>query len=148
MGCDIHFIVAKYDPATGSVDTLHDPEECYRRENYSNEEAEQAWRLSRVGRRRNYRRFARLSGVRGDGPPPNGWPEWAQEKYSDDLASEDLHSHTHYPIREAARLFLETEYPDDDLGAMAQAAPVSMYFNVDPDRHDLDQIVVLICYDN
>lgn len=153
MGCDIHLVIAKYDPASGVVETIHDPEEIYHRDTYSNEEADAQWRLFRLARARNYRRFGRLSGVRGDGPSANGWPEWAHEKYAAYLSDLDLHSHTHYPIKRAAELWADTEYTDEegqryDAALVAVAAPIAMYFHVDPDRDDLDNIFVLISYDN
>ena len=139
MGCDIHLIIAKYDGT--KVETINDFE--------SGDEGtdwDAYWRKWRHTVGRNYPRFGMLSNVRREGPDPNGWPEWATDAFKWWL-NEDLHSLTHYPIREAAKIWAESAY-ESDLDAVAAVNPVAMYFDIDPERPDLDQLFVLIAYDN
>jgi hypothetical protein len=144
MGCDIHIVVVKKKGR--GCEILWDPGEFWRDENRSQAEYDEHWRKSRLAQSRNYERFAKLSGVRGDGPEANGWPDWASDHV--DMSDEDLHSHTHYPIRQAAKIFLATEHKDTDKAALAEINPIAMYFNINPDEHDLSKVYVLISYDN
>lgn len=146
MGCDIHLIVCKYDQ--GEVSEIRKGKievADYSHEDWLNHR--RPWSLA-LGR--NYERFAKLSGVRGQGPDPNDWPEWAQHMFADDYHDGDLHSHTCLPLKKAAKIFADTEYTGQDspIVGFAKANPVSMYFNVDLERPDLDKFLLLICYDN
>lgn len=105
--------------------------------------------------RRDYDRFARLSGVRGDGPRPNDWPDWARSEFHDDYADGDFHSHTHYPLLEAIPLFLgpvETMAGEDrgsDWLAVVRVNPLAMLFpHIDFERFRPEHCWLLICYDN
>ena len=73
MGCDIHVNIGKWDGEKA--------EELFCEESYWQQrhpdDTEDFWKKSRLMVGRNYHRFAALSGVRGEGPEPNGWPEWA-----------------------------------------------------------------------
>lgn len=145
MGCDIHVVVVKKKGS--GYEILWDPGEFWRTaEDRSMEDTDAHWKHTRLVHARNYERFAKLSGVRGEGPEANGWPDWVTGH--PDQTDPDLHSHTHYPIRTAAKIFKATEYHDGDKATMANVNPIAMYFNINPDEHDLSKVYVLISYDN
>lgn len=77
---------------------------------------------------RNYERFSRLAGVRGEGPAPRGVPSDVSEstKLHIDKWGSDGHSHSHIPLSEAARIFLET----DPTTEYEVKYPESYYFGV------------------
>ena len=60
-----------------------------------------------VARNRNYELFAKLAGVRGDGPEPKGLPDDASPLTLMKLSEEndDLHSHTWWMLEQALPLF-------------------------------------------
>lgn len=66
---------------------------------------------SSVALARNYPRFARLAGVRGEGPVPLGVPADASKTARAKIADwgRDGHHHSWLPLHDAAALFLETE---------------------------------------
>ena len=90
-------------------------------------------------RKRSYRRFAALAGVRGDGPTPNGLPD----DMSDSAAlhfeewKEDAHSCGHAPLADAAQIFLSADdastdtHPDN----FARQCPVAHYFEIDEEAY-------------
>lgn len=150
MGCDIHIIVA-YKEDGKDMEIIHDFDHWSKSGEDLSEDVIETWReewsKTRLTRGRNYARFAALSGVRGDGPPANNWPPWAQHlpEYTD----ADLHSHTHILVKEALPIWLETEYPDESNRALlAKVDPYWFYFRVDPEKWNLDNVWVLISYDN
>lgn len=118
MGCDIHGnIEKKVGDHWVMITPLH----------YGVHEA----------KKRAYRRFAALAGVRGDGPAPLGFPPDATE--STRLAREswgvDGHSDSFLPVEEAARRMLEADkswpmYVADDY---REKYPSSYYFDVEDD---------------
>lgn len=150
MGCDIHVNIGKWD---GEKAEELFCEETYWQQRHPNG-TEDFWKKSRLMIGRNYHRFATLSGVRGEGPEPNGWPEWARVLWPDEYTACDYHSYTCLPIKEAAQIWLDTEYTDATNGqhgeiyGLCKANPVSMYFKIDSERPDIDQIYVCIFYDN
>lgn len=89
---------------------------------------------------RNYNRFSKIAGVRGEGPDPRGVPEnvsvLAQAEI-DDWGS-DGHSHSWLPIVEAAKLFAETAYELDDFG---KKYPESHFFGLEPEEVAAHRIV-------
>ena len=119
MGADIHFTIehrdphdglgwtgvfwsdASYSPSRYNQDCLHDSnantnlEEMYRRMDHG---VHPFGRLSR----RDYDFFARLAGVRGDGPEPNGMPSDASVMSQRCVLrwEGDGHSHGHMTLRE------------------------------------------------
>lgn len=119
MGADIHFTIEHRDPSDGlgwvgvfysgasyspdmyNKSYLHDTDivagsgEHYRRLNYG---VHPFGRLSR----RDYDFFARLAGVRGDGPEPNGMPPDASVMSQRCVRhwGDDGHSHGHMTLRE------------------------------------------------
>lgn len=149
MGCDIHLIVA-YKEEGKDMEVIYDFDNwCGVREDLDIIKEDARWNDHRLTMQRNYRRFGALSGVRDEGPEANDWPEWARHlpEYSD----ADLHSHTHYPVKEALPIWIDTEYEDDrqrDRQIIAKADPYWFYFRVDPEKWNLDNVWVLISYDN
>lgn len=107
MGCDIHgFVEAKIGDKWVAITEL-----------YSNG--------------RNYERFAALAGVRGEGPEPKGIPNDISDtvKYWIDAWGCDGHSHTWFPIKEAAKIFLNTK--ENSPTEQEIAHPIETIFNVD-----------------
>jgi hypothetical protein len=112
MGCDIHAATEKrIDNKWVMVDRLH-------------------WSCNAT--QRNYRRFAALAGVRGDGPDPNGFPDDASEStklYHHEWRG-DAHSDSWLPSREAAEIWLETDY-EEALADYIKDYPESHYFDLE-----------------
>ena len=117
------------------------------REDETQEEFDARWNKYRLVRMRNYTRFGALSGVRTIGPEANGWPDWATTAFHNLAHDDDLHSHTCYPIRKAAKIFAKTA-GDSDMELLAKANPLAVFFGLDSERPDLNQIFALIAYDN
>ncbi len=134
MGADIHFVIEHNDPEDnlGWVgvfwsDAPHSPSgynhTAY--DNNANISAEEQRRrmdhgvhpFGRLGRR-DYKFFARLAGVRGDGPDPNGVPPDASVMTQRVVArwEGDGHSHGHMSLRE----FVKRKILDDN--TLAEAA--------------------------
>lgn len=63
---------------------------------------------------RNYRRFAALAGVRGDGPEAKGMPPDASDTALLLGTDDDYHSHSWLSVDEAVKIFLATEHKADD----------------------------------
>lgn len=90
-------------------------------------------RVEGPARKRNYERFAKLAGVRGEGPAPKGLPadisagahlfatEW----------SEDGHSWSWLPMYEARRIWPETEWCGP--AEKPPSDPEYYYFGIDTD---------------
>lgn len=86
---------------------------------------------------RNYARFAKLAGVRGDGPEPKGIPSDISDSgklFIDDWYG-DGHSHSYMGAKEAAQIFLETD--GKELTGYEQEHAVEHYFNI-RDSHICD----------
>ena len=118
MGADIHFVIEHNDPEDGLgwvgvfwSDAPHSPS-GYNYTAYDNNadiSAEEQRRrmddgvhpFGRLGRR-DYGFFARLAGVRGDGPEPNGVPPDASALTQRCVSrwESDGHSHVHMTLRE------------------------------------------------
>ncbi len=134
MGADIHFVIEHNDPEDnlGWVgvfwsDAPHSPSgynhTAY--DNNANISAEEQIRrleygvhpLGRLGRR-DYEFFARLAGVRGDGPAPNGVPSDASALTQRCISrwGDNGHSHVHMTLRE----FVKRKIISDD--SLAEAA--------------------------
>jgi hypothetical protein len=79
---------------------------------------------------RNYRRFAALAGVRGDGPDAKGVPADVSDtaQFFIDRWEGDGHSHSWLEITEAAKIFADTESLNTKF---ATENPESYFFNVD-----------------
>lgn len=111
MGCDIHICIEK--------------------------RVNNQWMMiNRLGFRdygcyRNYKRFAALASVRGNGLTPKGLPDDISESaklYSEEFGS-DGHSHSCLPLMEASKIFLNTE---DERNKKIDT-PESHYFDIDLD---------------
>lgn len=134
MGADIHFVIEHRDPHDGLgwvgvfwSDAPHSPSgynhTAY--DNNANISAEEQRRrmddgvhpFGRLGRR-DYKFFARLAGVRGDGPEPNGVPPDASVMTQRVVArwEGDGHSHGYMTLRE----FVKRKIISDD--SLAEAA--------------------------
>ena len=102
MGADIHFVIEYKNPKTnrwiGIFDTGNPFIDLYRgMEN-----------PIRKLRSRDYEFFARLAGVRGEGPEPNGIPQDISELTAMSIEDwkSDGHSHSHRPLEEFIALKL------------------------------------------
>ena len=101
MGCDIHFVIERRfgDRWVGVYSSVYTPQVPTAGE--SRGEEMDAWKRRAAFKQRNYDFFARLAGVRGAGPDPQGMPEDASDlavaEFGDDC---DLHSHSHLPYEE------------------------------------------------
>lgn len=88
MGCDIHgWVEVKKDDKWIAVQEIED-------------------------RSRNYKRFAALAGVRGEGPEPRGIPHDVSDtvRYHIEYWGVDGHSHSQMSLRDAAKVWLETDW--------------------------------------
>jgi hypothetical protein len=98
MGCDIHIVIERKweDRWVGVQMATGIPTKGYGDEGWD-------YHLPAVGQR-DYAFFARLAGVRGDGPEPNGLPDDMSDLAM--MATEgwngDGHSHGHLPLHEFA----------------------------------------------
>lgn len=136
MGCDIHMVLEQKIGEGSWIGIHHFP---YYRSSGGTHHFPDA-----IGR--NYRRFAAMAGVRGDGPEPRGLPEDVSvlsQARSDHYGS-DGHSHSWLPVREAAAIFLASEYgePDD----YAKKYPTAHFFGVEPE--DADDYRIVFWFDN
>ena len=133
MGADIHFTIEHRDPSDGLgwvgvfySDSSYIPD-MYNKSylylpntNVTLDSAEHSRRLNdgvhplgRLGRlgRRDYDFFARLAGVRGDGPEPNGVPPDASALTQRYISrwGDDGHSHAHMTLREFVKRKIITD---------------------------------------
>jgi len=120
MGCDIHMWLEhehKYHNATSNW-----------------------WPFgSEIGGDRDYELFARMAGVRGDGPEPKGWPEnigWCAEAHAPGVDA-DLHSHTWFTLEEFEPLIRDCGVSYMALAAAARAFVLA--------GHD---VRILVAFDN
>lgn len=126
MGCDIHMVLEKrFGEKWVGIDTFV----THHRAPYTVEKGQMDWSTP-VARGRNYMRFARLAGVRGDGPEPRGLPADVSEtsKALSDAWDGDGHSHSWLPLKDAARIWVETEREPSEY---ATKYPESYFFNAD-----------------
>lgn len=108
MGCDIHYVIEKKhkDRWVGLFAT-------------GNELAPYIGKPARgvpayMFKPRNYRFFANLAGVRGEGPEPLGMPEDASDmaRMFTDYWGEDGHSHSHAPLEDFVATYLRSTSAD------------------------------------
>ena len=139
MGCDIHMVV---ELRVGSkwigVNGMHHVTTHKRRED------DLGFAIP-IASTRNYQRFARLAGVRGDGPEPKGLPEDISDLTRLEVEGwdGDGHSHSWLPLKEAARIWLETDRYDNEVDPESYEAkfPASHFFGVDDSRADDYRVV-------
>lgn len=130
MGADIHFTIERRDPSDGLgwvgvfySDASYSPDMYNKNylylpnKNVTLDSAEHSRRLNdgvhslgRLGRR-DYKFFARLAGVRGDGPEPNGVPPDASALTQRCISrwGDDGHSHVHMTLREFVKRKIITD---------------------------------------
>ena len=99
---------------------------------------------------RNYDRFAKLAGVRSSGlsetPKPLGIPDDISDtvRYWIDDWAEDGHSHSYLPLKDAADIFLETDYGQSEFDRLC---PVSSYFDFEYEGK-VDDCRLVFWFDN
>lgn len=133
MGCDIHLVLERrHRDKWIAVDTFTG----HHRARWALKKGEYNWSPP-LASDRNYDRFAKLAGVRGDGPEPRGVPPDASEttQYMVERWGEDGHSHSWLPLAEAVKIWAETEFgdsePTDSMGKHNRQYPTSYFFGVD-----------------
>jgi hypothetical protein len=128
MGCDIHLVLETYDDDLGWVGI-----DTFKGHQSNNKDR---W-YSPIATDRNYKLFAALAGVRGDGPAPRGIPEDASTttKLLVKNYGADGHSHSWLPIDEATLAFNERRYPEGetpiDPNGYRDSYPTSYWFGVE-----------------
>lgn len=164
MGCDIHPVLEKkykFEDGTEKWVGIHSFEF---RSCYVAKEVNGKWTPQRDGYNwipdfdsRNYIRFAKLAGVRGDGPEPKGLPDDMSDlsRMLADHDGSDGHSHSWCTMREALEICLGTEYdsaavfldPED----VRKKDPLDYYFGLsyfDQDEDDMDNYRLVFWFDN
>lgn len=144
MGCDIHMVVERRvgdEWVAWSIPAPHS--RLYVKE------GELDFSVP-VALGRNYTRFAKLAGVRGEGPEPRGIPEDASQSSRALIAhwGSDGHSHSWVGLDEAARIFLGTEYREFAPDSYPAKYPGSHYFNVDELDDHADEYRLVFWFDN
>ncbi len=142
MGCDIHLVLEQYDTDLGwvGVDTFESHEGGHGK----------GW-CRPIVRERNYKLFAAIAGVRGEGPPPRGIPDDASAttRFLVKQWGEDGHSHSWLPLDDAAREWNAERYPGEkrlDPNDYRARFPKSFWFGVDED--DATVFRVVFWFDN
>jgi len=149
MSCDIHLVLEKRrkDGKWVGIDTFLGHHRLYAKK------GEFDWD-SPVARGRNYERFAALAGVRGNGPAARGLPLDISETTQEMVAQwgGDGHSHSWLPLKEASKIFLETEYQLAEENGYREKYPESYYFGVEKyDENDdkfFDNYRIVFWFDN
>ena len=128
MGADIHFTIehrdpsdnlgwacvfysgASHSPRSYNVEYLHSANATIRSEEHHRRMDHGVHPFGRLGRR-DYDFFARLAGVRGDGPEPNGVPSDASALTQRCVMrwEGDSHSHVHMTLREFVKRKIITD---------------------------------------
>lgn len=141
MGCDIHMVLERKS-SDGWVG-LHNFQGCRGRDGRS---------AYPVATERNYRLFAALAGVRGEGPAPKGLPE-DMSLLTKHLSSDwdgDGHSHSWIGLPEAVVEFNQRRYPEGetpvDPGSYRDKYPSSYWFDVESD--DVPEHRLVFWFDN
>lgn len=121
MGADVHMILEEYDPVqdtwvgTNDYDVL----DFYMYHTDSNKQGRYDYSWPKVTSR-NYAIFAKLAGVRGEGPEPKGPPQDSSTltKMKLDQWGYDAHSVTWYYLEDMVRIvsphYLKDDVFDDD----------------------------------
>lgn len=102
MGCDIHFVIERKlgDRWVGVYSTESTP----RLPTIGGRMVDDLYDRYPPFKERNYAFFARLAGVRGDGPDPLGLPEDVSDLAHLEFANDgDMHSHSYLPYEEFLR---------------------------------------------
>lgn len=161
MGCDIHIVVERKTKNgwvgvhacpfmwDSTLDiSVHENEILTRPKNY--------WAFWAV-RRRNYALFARLAGVRGDGPEAKGMPNDASElaRMEADYWGVDGHSHSYCSVMEFVASYIGASDDDTKLqhitsrmmddGTTVEKLAQSLFA---VESNDLDNYRVVFWFDN
>lgn len=141
MGCDIHLVLERKHPTYGWVGT----------DSFQIHHAIDGKYCFPAALERNYRLFAALAGVRGDGPEPRGVPEDASAltRMLVDDWSGDGHSHSWLPLAEAAQEFNKRRWPEEGQAAMKSfrdSYPASFWFGVE--NETLEEHRLIFWFDN
>lgn len=154
MGCDIHLILEyKYK---GQWVGVHDFGSACAVSHYlfhsNTEKKDPTWSAYWRAQGRNYRLFASLAGVRGEGPKPNGLPADISPlaEYAVTTWGEDGHSHCHYTLRECGTHFM-SEYAPKMLFSKERVTWLANFFGLNPgipDDEVLDNARLIIFFDN
>lgn len=146
MGCDIHIVVERH---VGDKWVGIDATNYFAISRHSKDDPRHAFPVCRD---RNYERFAKLAGVRGEGPAPLGLPDDISDltRLEVDRWGVDGHSHSWLSLREAAQVWLETEWraPGVPLDPKSYEAmyPESHYFNCE--NGDFADYRIVFWFDN
>lgn len=140
MGCDIHIVLERKNAAFGWVGI----------DSFKGHETRSGLALP-LARSRDYRRFAALAGVRGDGPEPLGVPDDASplSKMLINDWAEGGHSHSWLPAKEAAELFAARRWPNEspiDPESHEAKYPWGHYFGIEAD--DVENYRIIFWFDN
>ncbi len=160
MGCDIHIIVEyKHKDRWVGVHACesadHNSHALYPtgNGNQSLNDMPKEWGGYWRCEGRNYELFGRLSGVRGDGPAPNGLPPDISElaQMVVEQWGEDGHSHSHFTLRECGVHFLNAYAPKRMLSDSRVQWLCSFFglgYHRDHEEDLLDNVRLIIFYDN
>jgi hypothetical protein len=145
MGCDVQMVLEQHDKELGWVGI-----DAFRHRAGVNVGINKGFWPAATDR--NYRRFAALAGVRGEGPKPRGVPEdsSALTKLLVAECSGFGHSHSWLPLTDAIKIFLmrfyEREKPLDPKSYEAKY-PASFWFGVETTA-DMDNYRIVFWFDN
>jgi hypothetical protein len=154
MGCDIHVVIEKKfgDKWIGMFE-LGAYQYYGRGAEHELLDERPTW-VPCPGSSRNYELFARLAGVRGEGPSPKGLPKDASELataiYGELDGCSDYHSHSWCPITEYIQHLLATEYNPAEaiLGEGPQLKdPYRYYFGMYAPEEG-EEFRCVFCFDN
>lgn len=139
MGCDIHGVIEKRTDS-GKWVTIRTLDGAGR-------DQDGKW-ICPAATVRNYRRFAALAGVRGDGPDARGLPDDASETARWKFENEGDHTPSWLPLVEAAQIYCVTDYRETDSReeTYRQQFPCSFYFGEDAD--DVSDLRLVFWFDS
>ena len=146
MGCDIHMVLeVKYENKWIGINTFAG---FYARALDWHGKTEPKW-LFWLVRNRSYDLFAKLAGVRGDGPPPRGIPEDVSDLAVMEIERFGLdgHSHSWGLLSEIGGYFLASIAPAKVLDK-DRLNEVRMLFGLDNEEAPLEECRLVYFFDN
>lgn len=143
MGCDIHMVLEEKDDDLGWVGI-----DAFR--GHRDRKGNSSWPAVTD---RNYRRFAALAGVRGDGPEPRGVPEDASALTRLEIRGwgGDGHSHSWLPISDAVKIFSTRFYEAEqalDPKSYEAASPADFWFGSSGADSEPNKYRLIFWFDN